>query len=271
MRIGLLGDTHADDYWMSYALDKFRREGIDTIIQLGDLGIYRSRKPGKGFLDITEKKLAENGQMMVAVPGNHEDYDYIESIPVEDGWQRVRPHIGLPVRGHRWELEGRTFVALGGAPSVDRSWRVNDERQFPGSKLWWHQEAVTGADVDKVKEGGYADVMVAHDAPLGVPTVDLGIRGNPMGFQPHDLEYALEGRKIMREAFDAVQPKLYLHGHYHFHVNDRVDDTHVLGLSCNQNNYSLGELDTETLRAEAWNIIEDFEERRGGALRAGTW
>jgi hypothetical protein len=262
-RIGLLGDTHGSIGWVRYALNKFHREGIDTILQLGDFGIYDSTN-GQHFLKIVRQLLEHYGQTLYVVPGNHEDWEYINSIPIEDdGWQKLRSNIFLAPRGFRWEWEGVSFVALGGGPSVDRSWRSRSQAHAKKRFLWWEEEAITDEDVAKTVEGGYADIMVAHDAPY-VPSIDARIEGNPHGFEPADLMYAAEGRARMNTAFEGVKPKIFLHGHYHFLVNEIVGESHVLGLNCDEGNYSLGQLDLAKKTATAWDIKRDAHEWLAG-------
>ena len=259
-QIGLLGDIHGNSAWLHYALDKFNSRGITTILQLGDFGIL-SGEHGNRYAKFANYLLNNHGQTMYITPGNHEDYDEIERTPVgEDGWQHYRPNILLAPRGHRWSWDDRTFVSLGGAPSVNRERLLT----YP-DKSWWEQEAITRADVDRTVAGGYADVMVAHDAPHGLQTITKKIKSNPLGFTQPDLAYAEEGRTLMTEAFMGVQPKVFLHGHYHFLVNEIYNvpsgplvrdikfTTRVLGLASDRRNFALGVLDTETLESSAWD------------------
>lgn len=267
-RFGILGDVHANGSWAMYALNKFYREGITEILQVGDFGFYGGQH-GQLFLKRVNTKLKMYGQTLLIAPGNHEDYDYLETIPVsDDGWQYVRSNIKVAPRGLRWEKDGRNFLFLGGAPSVDRWYRTTMVK----AKAWWSQEALTPEDVENVIAGGRADVMVCHDAPNGVREIDRNIAGNPMGFTVEDLAYAAEGRALMSKAFHAVEPKLFLHGHYHFPVDETVYEpvapflrgikfqTHVLGLDCDTHNFSLGELNTDTLDASLWDIQKDYGE-----------
>lgn len=262
--IGLLGDTHGNPVWMRHAIQTFAKNDIKTVIQVGDFGIYQNRG-GMHFAQKTNEWMQEHGMDMIVVPGNHEDWDYINDLYVhEDGWMRLGKNIRVAPRGHRWEMEGKTFVGLGGAPSVDRKYRQDVMAMYPKEKLWWEQEAITQADVDQQLEDGYADVMVCHDAPWGVPGIEAKIGANPYGFDLDDLAYALDGRMRMYDALQAVRPKLFLHGHYHFLVDEIYDvkepldgktafQTHILGLDCDGKNYSLGQLDLDTLEAHAWN------------------
>ena len=114
-------------------------------------------------------------------------------------------------RGYRFELEGRTFVSLGGAPSVDLADRSHGND-------WWPEEMITDDDVAGVVEGGYADVMLAHDAPLAPCEVDrvAYLRShNEWGWPDRALAHARVGAERMHDAFLGVAPKLFVHGHYH--------------------------------------------------------
>lgn len=280
MKLGILGDTHGNYRWIKYALGKFNREGIDTIIQLGDFGFGLS--PEQNFEKKVNLLLKNYGQHMVVVPGNHENYDLVNAAPLrEDGFQQYGDNMLLAPRGHRWVWDGLSFVALGGGPSLDRTWRKSHETapdsSFPEGmvpdhrKIFWEEEAITKHDVQKVINGGHADVMLGHDAPDGIEEIRKNVQGNPHGFQSWDLQYGDEQRKLMTKAFEAVAPEIFLHGHYHFFVNEKrlvrriqpngdpmFSECTVVGFSKDESNLSMGYLDTETHHVVAWDITIDF-------------
>jgi Calcineurin-like phosphoesterase len=279
-RVGLLGDTHANYAWTAFALWKFHREGITRVLQLGDLGLGKSNYNAK-FLKRVSKLAVHYGITLYVTLGNHEDWNYAEELfsttMREDGWAEVRPNLLIAPRGLRWTWDDVSFVSLGGAPSVDRGWRVEEQAKIldPDYHLWFPGEMITQEDVDLVVAGGYADVMVAHDAPMGVPTIDKAISSNPHGFRPADLLYAADGRKLMDDAFRGVRPRTFLHGHYHMLVDDMIRTpsnpnpglietadvkwTHVLGLNCDGRNYFLGQYDLKARKADAWDIRPDID------------
>lgn len=281
MKIGILGDTHGNWGWVKYALGKFKREGISTILQAGDFGIWPGEKGGL-FARNVNNKLKENDQEMLVAPGNHEDWTKILSLPeYEDGWLSFRDNIRIAPRGHRWEMEGRSFVALGGAPSVDRAYRLqtmgiplqewksseemllNRPTRLREKQSWWPEEQITREDIEKTVAGGYADIFLAHDAPYGPRTITKNIAGNPLGFASQDLAYAHEGRLRMTEAWEGVKPALFIHGHYHFPVHEKIgpnDETFVVGLACDSQNYSMGSIDLETLAVDVWDIEADYRQ-----------
>lgn len=262
MKIGLLGDTHGNFGYMSYAAGKFYREGIQNVMQLGDLGIWPNQGTKDGFTRLDET-LDKFGQTWYVTPGNHEDYGQIDTLAEahpDTDFLVYRPHILLMRRGTRFEFDGMTFVSLGGAPSVDRTYRL---QKFHG--FWWAQEDMTDEDVQRTIDGGYADVMLSHDAPAGLDQIERRIKDNSW-IPLQDQMYAREGRIRFTRAVREVHPEFLFHGHYHFKViEDWVSEhdgeehtTHVFGLSKDEENFSLGVLDTETRKAEIWDLNTDY-------------
>lgn len=246
MLIGLLGDTHGNQAWIRHAADRFAALGITTVIQVGDLGVSGDPTAFEKWNQVNTYLRRKRITMLVA-PGNHEDYDLINSLtPDAGGWLPFRSHILLAPRGHRIELEGRTLVFLGGAGSVDRTSREG-YRENTGVRAWWPEEAITDDDVSAVAAGGHADVMITHEAPFPVAQIELGFRGGD--FEPADVAYAREVRMRLTEAVAAVQPELLVHGHHHRAVDDQwvhPDTGHVTrvrGLSLELDEDSLAVLD----------------------------
>lgn len=268
MLIGFLGDTHGNTAAAKFMLWAMHKRGVTTLVQVGDFGIYTDNN-GMKFASKVSVDLVKYDQTLIVVPGNHENYRVINEI-LEDVTTGNRTQFGIyrkriwiAPRGMRLTFDGMSFLFFGGAPSVDRTWRIAWDIQGKpnaANKNWYSEEALTPEDVKYVSEGGYADVMVCHDAPHGVQGIDRVISGNPHGFKQVDLIYAEAGRNLMTEAFRAVAPELFFHGHYHTPVYEEIqrpgaewgETTRIIGLDCEFNNYSMAILDTET--GDAINI-----------------
>ena len=266
-RVGILGDTHGNLAAARFMLWSMHKMGITSVIQVGDFGLYTDNNGMKFARKVSDLCVMWGIELWV-VPGNHENHRVINELLGEDRTARkeYRPNVYVLPRGYRWEWDGMSFLALGGAPSVDRITRLAWETgRKPGNanKYWYAEEQITDADVDYTVSGGYADVMIGHDAPHGIQGIERVIRGNPHGFHVADLLYAEEGRLRMTEAFRGVAPEFFFHGHYHTPVNENIqrpggeygDITHVIGLDCEFNNYSMATIDTETRTAT--NIDHD--------------
>ena len=267
MKVGFLGDLHGNLAAARFMLWSMREQGIDTVIQVGDFGVY-STNEGMKFASKVSEMCVKLDLTLIVVPGNHENWhlinEVLEDVSTNNRTQYgiYRPRVWLAPRGMRATFGGMSFVFLGGAPSVDRTWRRQADQQSRNSdrknQYWYWEEQITAADVEYTVEGGYADVMVGHDAPHGIQAIESRIKGNPHGFHIADILYAEEGRLLMTEAFRGVAPEFFFHGHYHFPVNEFIhrpngeygDMTHVVGLDCEFNNYSMAVLDTEDRTAQ---------------------
>jgi len=99
----------------------------------------------------------------IQVDGNHEDSARLDAHPIdEDGRRRLSDHVWHLPRGFRWQWGDSTWVAVGGAVSVDKQYRIE-------GKTWFAAEELTSEEADLIIAAGPADIVVAHDAPLGVP------------------------------------------------------------------------------------------------------
>ncbi|WP_062384522.1 metallophosphoesterase family protein [Demequina iriomotensis] len=255
MKVGLLGDIHGNARWARHAIEVFGARGIATVVQVGDLGVAHGGTEIEKW-DRANKLLRVHGMTMLVAPGNHEDYDHIDALePRADGWIPFRDRILLAPRGHRSELGGRSVVWLGGAGSVDRHARRQRGEWQGRRKLWWEQEAISDADIERAVAGGHAEIMVTHEAPAPVPSIERALGGRTP-FKAHDREYAAHVRAALTRAVDAIRPAVLVHGHHHRIVRDgwRHPDgggaTRVFGLAAEYSHGGLGVLDTATLEVE---------------------
>jgi Icc-related predicted phosphoesterase len=237
-----LGDAHGNRRWLLAAIERFASLGIDTVIQVGDLGIWPGEEAARTF-NVAEKALRQREMKMWVVPGNHEDYDRIARIkPREDGWLPFRPHILLAPRGHRTEVNGVRLLWLGGAGSIDRvvrleqDWRDRENQvargEKPKAKSWWPQELITEGDVTVSNAGGTADVMICHDAPFPIGPIEEKLEELPKDFVSVDLSHAQASRMRLAEVVEQVRPELLVNGHYHFATDAHFGPTRVVGLGC---------------------------------------
>lgn len=218
--VAFAGDWHGDRVWANARLQSLGERGVSVVMHVGDFGIWPGTS-GKAYLRTVEAVCEKFGIALLVVPGNHEDWGRLTNLwenpkrRTADGLSllpvSLSEHITVLPRGWRWEMGGRSFVALGGAPSVDLHSRTL-------GRDWWPEEQTTQADVDLTVAGGYADVMLTHDAPgppWATPPVEEILSSNPMSWPDSALEYARVGRERVTEAFLGVRPRLLVHGHYH--------------------------------------------------------
>ncbi len=241
-QIGLLGDVHGNRPWLLAAIERFASLGIDTVIQVGDLGVWAGQEAAQTF-NIADKALRQRAMQMWVAPGNHEDYDRISRLkPRDDGWLPFRPHILLAPRGLRTEVKGARILWLGGAGSIDRTVRLDQDRrerenqivrgEKPKAKSWWSQESITDDDAAVSIVGGVADVMICHDAPFPINQIEAKLGRLAQDFASVDLPHAHASRMRLTEVVEQVRPALLVHGHYHFATDAYFGPTHVVGLGC---------------------------------------
>ena len=142
--IYVTGDTHRRDYrnLLDFCARHSELTKNDYIIIAGDFGgvwasetLEEDLKPFSG-LPVT----------VLFVDGNHENFDLLDSFPVEM-WKggkvhKIKPDIIHLMRGQVFEIDGKTIFTFGGATSIDKDYRVE-------GVSWWRQELPTYAQLDE--------------------------------------------------------------------------------------------------------------------------
>lgn len=183
---------------------------LDTIFHVGDFGIWQN---DKRFLNQMESLLDQWDIEMYFIDGNHENFTMLyEKKILDDGTRYVRDHITYIPRAYRWDWHGLTFMALGGAVSIDRGFRVE-------GRSWWPEEALTDENIEEAKAWGPVDVMFTHDSPQSAPNSICddwqGQLSAMKYFGKEHLVACTDHRKRLQEVTDVTTPRLLFHGHYH--------------------------------------------------------
>ena len=198
VKVGVLGDTHGNLSFTLEALATFKTLGVSCVIQLGDFGfVWPESKSGRN-LDRLSKFLGERQMCFYFLDGNHEAFDRLHRYPLAaDGTRVVRGDIRQLPRGYRTTLgDGRSVAVLGGAGSVDRSYRE------PG-RSYWTEEGITETDLTDLGTV-HADVFFSHEAPAQLPALDAGLSGS--GFPVEDAVEAEGVRAILTRGFIPLRP-----------------------------------------------------------------
>ncbi len=132
----------------------------DYIIVAGDCGVLWSN-------DTLVERLRYYTDLpftILFVDGNHENFDMINSYPVEiwNGGKvhKIKPDIIHLMRGQIFELEGKKLFAFGGATSIDKYMRRE-------GLSWWKQELPSYEELDEgiatlKHHGGKVDYIITH-------------------------------------------------------------------------------------------------------------
>ena len=228
-RIAMFGDWHEDWRWAEMMIEIAANLGADVCIHTGDFGINWDSSRQQRFISSVHRALRKREIKLLFVDGNHECFDALLSKPVNDfGVRPITTTIAHLPRGFRWTWWGTTWLALGGAQSVNA-------HQLTPRVDWWAEEVISWDQAESVISGGKANVMVTHDAPdkVDIPGIPTHSR-----FPAHLIRASEDHRTLLGTVVDAVSPELLLHGHMHTrHTAERTlpdgNSTTVIGLDCN--------------------------------------
>lgn len=220
--VGFAGDWHGNTGWALQSLRHFSDLGVKVAYQLGDFGVWGGQD-GASYLRKIQRTLDEHDQLLLVIPGNHENYDMLDHMPVnEHGWMcrsQAEPRIWYAPRGHVWTHQHVRFAAMGGAGSIDRNLRK------PGTS-WWAQEEITQSDVDSLIANmelmGWdnVDVMLTHDSPAGI---SIPVGQDPSWLTPEVKHACWSQRVLLRDAVDVASPAWILHGHWHRLLREQLE------------------------------------------------
>lgn len=171
--IYITGDIHGE-LEVAKVVEYFDNEMLTTqltkddyLIILGDVGVCWDCGDKDAYVKRTLSGLPVT---TLWIDGNHENFDLIEDYPVEK-WHGGKVHfieddIIHLMRGQVFEIEGKTFLTMGGAYSIDKL------RRREGID-WWPEEIPTN---EELKEGIQnvnkydccIDYVLTHTAPYEV-------------------------------------------------------------------------------------------------------
>jgi len=163
--IYITGDTHGNQYKWVEQIEPVLSSG-DMIIVNGDFGIgfwngrYWSEE---AFFDF----ISEQEYTVLFVDGNHENFDKLNSYPVEM-WNsgkvhKIRHNLMHLMRGEVYCIDGITIFAFGGGYSIDKYRRQENIS-------WWPQEMPSeeeyrNAEQNLKKVNDQVDYIITHTAP----------------------------------------------------------------------------------------------------------
>lgn len=226
VRVLVVGDLHANTGAALQVIDYAATAGADLVLQMGDYGWWPNDQRGQGFIRKVEKRLAVRGLDLWWIDGNHEHFDRLLARPIDaDGRRQMSEHVWHLPRGFRWRWSQAVWVAVGGAVSVDKAFRTE-------GKTWFAGEELTDEEAEAIIAGGPADVVVSHDAPLGVPFLrNLLRQERPAWRRESEWPTGLimrsdEHQRRVRRVVDGVRATRVFHGHHHIRYSDVLPAAH---------------------------------------------
>lgn len=277
----LAGDIHGDLGAGRQLLARAKREDCTLVFFLGDFGYWEHRPSGVEFLDKLNVAARSNVMPIFFLDGNHDKTSllvekYAHTAADNDGFMQVRSSVMYAPRGHRWEWEDISFIALGGAYSVDKEWRlVQEARRGESETLWFPEEEMTDDDMARILEvDDYpVNVMLAHDKPLW----------SRPAWNRKNIDECLPNQRRLQSAVNALHPMLFVHGHLHYEYTDvigppianREEVCVVRGLQANREAFEphrIGHqwtLESTYLVLDLDETFDDQVEEMGGGIQHG--
>jgi len=220
--IYLTGDIHGDPTQVELFCSKMQLTEKDTIVMLGDVGLnYYGGKRDR----LPKRILSSLPVTFLCIHGNHENRP--QNIPEYKPtiWNGGRvlveeeyPNILFAEDGEIYDLDGVKALAIGGAYSVDKFYRL--QRGFG----WWVDEQPSEETKRKIEAFLSArkdiDIILSHTCPkkhipteMFLPMIDQSMVDNSTEEWLDTIE-------------DAVNYKAWYCGHWH--TDKRIDKMHFL-------------------------------------------
>ena len=215
------GDIHGVPWKIIKFADKMELTSKDTIVILGDVGVNY-------FLDERDEALKtiidKLGVNILCIHGNHEIRPVnIPSYKLQN-WNKGKvwceekfPNLKFANDGEIYHSEGRRYIAIGGAYSVDKYYR-----QARGLG-WWDDEQPS----DEIKiyvenqlaEGDF-DIILSHTCPYKYEPTDMFISGVDQS----------RVDKTTEEWLDKIEESCNYSAWFcgHWHTDRRVDKIHFM-------------------------------------------
>ena len=233
--IFVTGDIHGKPFPRlnvdSFYEQENTKQDEDFLIICGDFGLVWEQKESpqeKYFLDDLESRPFTT----LFCDGNHENFDRLESFPVEE-WHggkvhKIRPHVIHLMRGQVYEICGKKFFVFGGARSHDirdgvlekddpriEEWEHDYFKCFRINHLsWWEQEMPSRKEMNEglrnlAKHDNKVDYIISHDMPAECLALYCALYKSGGFYKPDKLNHYFD--KVREQ----TTYKKWFFGHYH--------------------------------------------------------
>lgn len=221
--IYITGDTHGEYNDLINRIRNYSPTKDDTVIICGDFGFVWDDQRHSFLL----AKLTALPFNIAFIDGNHEDFNLLNTYPVEE-WHggkvhRIAGNIVHLMRGQLFTIDGKTFFTMGGAYSIDKALRTEGVN-------WWAEELPNNEDYktagETLEKYDYkTDYVITHTVPESVIYY--------IGHVPDSHDAELTG--YFEWLYRKLEFKKWFAGHFHKNrlVRDDVqilfDDVEVIG------------------------------------------
>lgn len=215
------GDIHGQKYDIIRFCEKFNLTKDDTVIILGDVGANYYGNNRDNALKDAFKSL---NPTFLCIHGNHEKRPATISTYKEKKWnggavwyEEAYPNLLFAKDGEIYTVEGLRHIAIGGAYSVDKYYRLS--RGY----AWWADEQPseeTKMYVEQQLKENEIDIVLSHTCPYKYEPTEVFLAGVDQSTVDASTEKWLD----IIEA--STQYRAWFCGHWH--INKRIDKMHFL-------------------------------------------
>lgn len=156
----LKGDIHGNLFEIIDFINRFNLGKNDNIIILGDCGIAWRKDRKDLDQNIKLWNQCSNGVKLYFLDGNHENFNILNSLPIENNMGKIADNIYHLRRGQVYEFENKKILVCGGADSIDKYRRIENF-------TWWKEETISQETIDDIPAGHY-DYVLTHCCPRSV-------------------------------------------------------------------------------------------------------
>ena len=229
--IYVTGDKHGRFDAILYRIEHGQITKDDAVIVLGDAGInyYLDKRDTK-----LKEKLEATGVTFLIVRGNHEarpvGKQYVQNEIICSSMFKGN-FIYEPEFYHiLYMIDGETYIfnnskgdfakalAIGGAYSVDKYFRLTKQKQGYKDYQWFEDEQLSQEEMDaifrKVQNQSY-DYVLTHTVPYNSRPIDMFLSTVDQSTVDESME------KFLQKVHDSVHFKRWYAGHWH---TDRIMD-----------------------------------------------
>ena len=208
----LKGDIHGNLFEIIDFINRFNLGKNDNIIILGDCGIAWRKDKKDLAQNIKLWNECGNGVKLYFIDGNHENFNILNSLPIENNMGKIADNIYHLRRGQVYEFENKKILVCGGADSIDKYRRIENF-------TWWKEEAISQETIDDIPAGHY-DYVLTHCCPRSIFEKNRIYLSTLQFLDENKINHSSED--MLEQLKNKITFDHWFFGHYH--INRNLDE-----------------------------------------------